>query len=88
MALPRYFNCGRTDDEFYHSVGDRVYGTLVIKGVEAKYRFNDGSRPYEEIKRFGSIEQAEKFAARFAAEMNRCIKKNAVPMLSTFRSFD
>lgn len=88
MSLPQYFQPGMTPTELYYSVGDRVYGTLIIDNLTVKYRFNDGSRPYEESKTFDSRSAAEKFATRFAAEMNRCDKRQTVPMISSFRSFE
>lgn len=87
MNLPQYFQPGETSHEFYHSVGDRVYGTLIVRGVEVEYRFNDGTRPHTEVKEFPTESQAQRFATKFAAEMNRCNKRNTVPMLSTFRNF-
>lgn len=87
MSLPSYFQQGETSTELFHSVGDRVYGVLCINKNVVRYTFNDGSRSYTDERRFNSDSSAEKFASKFAAEMNRCWKRNSVPTSATFRNF-
>jgi hypothetical protein len=91
MPLPQYFQPGETENSFYHSVGDRVYGTITVTDKTVGYTFNNGSNDssgyYYEEKEFGSVSSAQKFASRFAAYMNQCGKRNTVPTLGTFRDF-
>lgn len=85
VQLPSYFQ--EYDGAQVFSVGDRVYGTLSVKGSEVSYRFNDGQRPYEDSRSFRSESAATRFASKFAAEMRRADGRNAVPHMGTFRDF-
>ncbi len=84
--VPGYFQ--QSGDEFFFSVGEVVYGTLTLKGDVVRYHFNDGGRPYTEDRKFPTRRKAEIFASRFAAEMRRADRRNAVPHMGTFRGFD
>ena len=86
--LPAYFQPGETNDSFYHSVGGSIiYSTLVISGFNVSYSFCDGNRTYNEAKGFKSENKAIQFASSFAAEMNRCDKRQTVPSMDKFRNW-
>lgn len=58
-----------------------------MTGKDVSYRFNDGSQPYDETRTFKTETAAQRFAARFAAEMRRSYDQNAVPLMGLFRNF-
>ena len=90
MNYPDYPDYWNFDESCGHwfSVGEqRVYGMITCQGPVVEYTFNDGSRPYKESTEFKTENEAKNFSIRFGRKMRNADKRNAVPTLSTFRSF-
>lgn len=86
--LPSYFEEYQDGSGYWYSIGsDVIYGMLTVDENVCRYTFNGGDVVKTEERQFSSGKAAQRFAAKFGAEMRRCDKRNTVPVTRDFRNF-
>jgi hypothetical protein len=89
-TLPLYFTEYGDLRKFFITDTGITYGCLAVDFNDTdrvSYAFNDGVSELEATKNFNTPKSAIRFARRFAAEMRRAQKRNAVLTTRHFENF-